>query len=404
MLIFRIAASLVGLCLAWIVVQSGFGLALAASNPELARRIDPDNPAAASVLGDRAMLVAGKAPDHKAIVGFSRTAVAREPFDPSAIRNLGFVADLEGRATAERLLRLAGRISLRDYLTHAWLLDRDLAQGRYDESTREVDILMRQRVEGWQLVVPQVTYSLPDRRFREALVRLLARKPFWRGDFLLLVGMHDGASDTSYATLEALRRTSAAPTTAELQPFFNAMSRQLPDAELYRRWLALLPRGPLKPADALLRDGSFEGLDAPTPYNWLMMSGSGTYTDLTPNPAGTGHVLYASFEGDTATQFAKQSLRLQPGNYRLSGLVRVVDDMPAGQFQWWLTCRTKDAPAGEGTHIPLAPVANRWAKFAGTFKISDACPEQQIWLSGSAGEGLNPLSIWVDALSITPIG
>src|SRR4051794_38985336 len=112
MLIFRIAASLAGLCLTWIVVQSGFGMAVAAANPELAERIDPDNPVAASVLADRAMLVVGKAPDHRAIIGFSRTAVAREPFDSSAIRNLGFVADLEGRPTAERLLRLAGRISL----------------------------------------------------------------------------------------------------------------------------------------------------------------------------------------------------------------------------------------------------------------------------------------------------
>ena len=402
MLIFRIAAGLAGLCLAWIVVQSGLGLALAASNPELARRIDPDNPVAASVLGDRAMLVAGKVPDHKAIVAFSRTAVAREPFDPSAIRNLGFVADLEGRPTAERLLRLAGRISLRDYLTHAWLLDRDLAQGRYDESTREVDILMRQRVEGWQLVIPQVTYSLPDRRFREALVLLLARRPFWRGDFLLAMGLHDGASDASYATLEALRRTGAPPTTAELQPFFNAMTAALTGPELYRRWLALLPGGSLKPADALLRDGSFEGLDAPIPYNWRLTSGSGIYSEFSVNPAGAGHVLYASFEGDAATQFARQNLRLQPGNYRLSGLVRAQDEVPAGRFQWSLTCTTKDAPAGEGTQIPLAPLADRWAKFAATFKISAACPEQQISLSGNPGEGINPLAIWVDSLSITP--
>ena len=404
MLIFRIVTSLAGLCLAWIVVQSGFGLALAAADPELVRRIDPDNPLAASVLGDRAMLVAGKSPDHKAVVGFSRAAVAREPFDSSAIRNIGFVADLEGRATAERLLRLAGRISLRDYLTHAWLLDRDLAEGRYDESTREVDILMRQRVEGWPLVIPQITYSLPDRRFREALVRLLAHKPFWRGDFLLAMGMSDGASDASYATLEALRRTAAAPTTAELQPFFNAMSVTLTGPELYRRWLALLPGGPLKPTDTLLRDGSFEGLDAPIPYNWRLTSGSGIYSEFSVNPAGTGHVLYASFEGDAAAQFARQSLRLPPGTYRLSGLVRAEDDVPAGRFQWSLTCTTKDAPAGEGAQITLAPVANRWAKFAATFRISSACPEQQISLSGTPGEGLNPLSIWLDSLSITPVG
>ena len=404
MLIVRIVASLAGLFLAWIVVQSGLGLALAAAKPDLARRIDPDNAVAASVLSDRAMLVAGKAPDRKAIVGLSRTAVAREPFDASAIRNLGFVADLEGHATAEPLLRLAGRVSLRDYLTHAWLLDRDLAEGRYGESAGEVDILMRQRVEGWPLVIPQVTYSLPDRRFRVALVRLLARKPFWRGDLLLAMGMQDGGSDASYATLEALHRTAAPPTTAELQPFFNTMSPQLPGAEVYRRWLALLPGGPLKPADALLRDGSFEGLDAPAPYNWRMMSGSGTYAEFSANPAGAGHVLYASYEGDAQTQFARQSLRLPPGNYRLSGLVRAQDDVPPGRFQWSLTCTTRDAPAGEGTHVPLAPVANRWAKFAATFKISSGCQEQEISLSGAPGEGLNPLSIWVDSLSITPTG
>lgn len=402
MLIIRIVTSLAGLCLAWIVVQSGLGLALGAANPELAKRIDPDNAIAASVLADRAML-AGKTPDRKAIADFSRTAVAREPFDASAIRNLGFVADLEGRATAEPLVRLAGRVSLRDYLTHAWLLDRDLAEGRYDESTREVDILMRQQVERWQLVVPQVTYSLPDRRFRVALVRLLAHKPFWRANLLLAMGLNDGASDASYATLAALHRTSAPPTTAELQSFFNAMSMKLPDAEIYRRWLALLPSGPLKPADALLRDGSFEGLDAPMPYNWRLMPGNGTYAEFSVNPAGTGHVLYASYEGDTQTQFAKQNLRLGPGNYRLSGLVRADGDVPAGRFMWSLMCTTRNAPAGEGTQIPLAPVANHWAKFAATFKISSACPEQQISLNGAPGEGLNPLSIWTDALSITPI-
>lgn len=402
MLIVRLLTSLVGLFLAWVVVQSGFGLALGRTDPQLARRIDPKGALAMSTLGERAMLVPPKTLDRKAVADFSRAAVTRAPFDAIAIRNLGFIAELDGRADAESLLRLSGRVSLRDYLTHAWLMNRDLDEGRYDDATRELDILMR--TDSWRLALPQVIYSLPDRRFQSAIVRLLARKPFWRGDFMLAIGPSEGGSDDSYAILVGLRRTAAPPTTAELQPFFDAMTSKLTGAELYRRWVALLPGGSLKPGDTLLRDGSFEGLDAPTPYNWRLTPGNGIYSEISANPAGSGHVLYTSFEGDTATQFARQALRLPPGKYRLSGLVRAESDVPQGMFLWSLACTTRDAPAGDGAQIPLSPVANRWVKFAATFQISSTCPEQQIALSGNPGEGLNPLSIWSDALTITPIG
>jgi hypothetical protein len=400
MLIVRLLTSLAGLFLSWIVVQNGLGLALGSTDPELARRLDPRGALAASTLSDRSMLVPPQTLDRKAVVSFSHAAVIRAPLDAVAIRNLGFVADLDGRAEAERLLRLSGRVSLRDYLTHAWLLNRNLDEGRYDDAAHELDILMR--TENWRAAMPQVIYSFPDRRFRAAIVRLLARKPYWRGDFLLAIGLDDGGDDDSYALLQALRLTAAPPTTSELQPFFNAMTSKLPGAELYRRWITLLPGGPLKPGDALLRDGSFEGLDAPMPYNWRMTPGSGTYSEISANPAGAGHVLYASFEGDAATQFTKQALRLPPGNYRLSGLARAQNDVPRGAFVWSLACTSKDAPPGEGTQIPLAPVTDRWTKFTATFTISAACPEQQISLNGAPEEGINPLSIWVDGLSIAP--
>ena len=129
----------------------------------------------------------------------SRAALARDPLDAAALRNLGLSLDRNGDpAGADRLLTFAGSRSQRDTPTEDWLLVRRLSQGRYDEAFRAADALLRrdigdgQRASLTRLLVAAAHYDAS----RPAVIARLAAGPWWRAAVLRELAARADPADT----------------------------------------------------------------------------------------------------------------------------------------------------------------------------------------------------------------
>ena len=393
-LIARIAVVVLAFVALVFVARTGLAFALAPSNPELAQKIDGKNAAALTALGASRMLTARNDADVAAVDRISRDALLRSPLQAVALRNVGFVMIANGRdADAARALTLAGDATLRDYLTHAWLLDRNFRENRVAASIDEADIVLRQNAASWPVIMPALGGLLADSRTIAPLARALARRPHWRGTFLASLGSAPVDKDGAYALLTRMTATGTAASTAELDNYFVSIDA-VPPATLWARWLALTPARPS--SGALLRDGGFDGLDAPGPFNWTFFARDSVYAEISDAPENKGRALYLSYDGSGSANFASQRLILRPGRYRLQGAAFADGAVAPGQIEAIVRCGPGEGPAEIG-RLPLAPATDRWSRFAFEFDISGV-------LIGNPAETLDPSTVWIDDLTLRPVG
>jgi len=382
------------------VLRTGLSLVLAPVNPVLAHRIDGGNAVALGELSEARMLGARDDADIADVARISRTALRASPLEAVALRNIGFVMAVTGREReASRLLELAGRLSLRDYLTHAWLLDYRFRNNQVHGAVDQADIVLRQRAETWPVILPALTRLLTDPRVIAPLSQALAAHPYWRGTFMQGLGGDGVDGDAAFALLRRLRAIGAPATAAEQANYFLAIAKSAPPSLVYRRWLALLPAGTLPADQALLRDGDFAGLNAPPPFNWQFYARDDVYAELSQGPDGRTKSLYVSFDGNNQSNFVTQKLMLAPGRYRLRGAAFPDGEIGPGQIAWSLRCGGLTDSA-EVVKVPVVAPRPAWTRFDAAFEISAGCPSQQLWLIGYPSEVMDPAALWIDQVSI----
>ncbi len=384
-----------------LVLQTSLALAWSRTNPLLATRISPGNGVALNWLANFRMLTAQSDADMQAVLDTAKMAAARAPLEAEAVRSAGFVIAARGdEAKADRIIGLAAKISKRDYFSHAWLLDRKFRLNRVDGAVEEADIVLRQRVSSWPVILPELARITSDHRVIEPLAQTLATKPYWRGSFLEALGTKGSDQGATYALYRRLVALKAPATTLEQQSWFYRFDGKTDALTWYQRWLSLLPK-PLPAGNSLVRDGGFEGLDAPAPFNWRFYPKDGTYAELSKNPDGPGKSLYLSFEGTRATDFAVQSLILPPGNYVLSAKVFADDSIDKGKIGLSISCGTFVARERLGK-LDFAPVSGRWTTQKLVVTVPAGCASPQLWFTGEQGNALTPATLWVDDVTIRP--
>lgn len=402
----RVATIAVALGAGFQTVRSGLGYLLSTpATVETALAIDPGNSWVMSMAADERLKTVQMGTDATALAAFSRTILRRSPYEVVALRDIGIIAAAnDDERGADRLLSLAGRLSLRDYLTHAWLLDYHFRSGALTAAVREADIVLRQRPDNWDIVMPALIALTRDARVIEPLAATLATRPPWRSDFLTRLGIANPSPANIFALLNRLKALGTPPSKAELDSYFLKASETLPPRELYRQWLALLPSRVASERVALLRDGDFTGLEMPPPFGWRYFPADGIYAERGDSgPAGMGNALYAAYSGETETVFATQQLVLAAGRYRFGGRGYSESALDAGTFAWVLVCRTP------GREAPLARIAlnltpNKLTGYATDFVVPDGCESQEISLIGaSTGAAYDSPAIHVDGLRIDPL-
>ncbi len=398
----RIVVLGVALVGGFFTLRSGLAFLLATpATAKLAIRIDPTNTNALSVdANERLKTVELGAPAAK-LAADSKRILEHSPYEVVALRDIGIIAasnDDEKRAA--KLLEIAARLSLRDYLTHAWLLAYRFRTNEVAPAVKEADILLRQDDKNWPVILPALITLTRDPRVIDPLARTLATDPYWRGTFLTRLGSDNPHPDATFTLLTRLKAIGSAASKEELDPYFIKSADRLSPTELFAQWVALLPPGAEAAGKGLLREGDFEGLDASPPFGWRLYPADGVYAERGKGPAGMGSALYVSYSGERETIFANQELVLAPGRYRFSGRAYAEDAIDAGIIHWSIVCMTKGASGLLGT-VPVNPQPGQLGSYSVEFDVPARCDQQQIALSGAARDTtFDTISLYVDGLDI----
>jgi hypothetical protein len=381
------------------------GLAFLLATPEtaqLALRIDPTNTNALSMdANERLKTVELGAPAAK-LAADSKRILEHSPYEVVALRNIGIIAaSNDNEKGAAKLLDIAARLTLRDYLTHAWLLDYRFRTNAVAPAVTEADILLRQDDQNWPVILPALITLTRDPRIIDPLARVLATDPYWRGTFLTRLGSDNPYPDATLALLIRLKAIGSPASKEELDPYFIKMADRLSPAQLFAQWVALLPPSAQSASKGLLREGDFAGLDASPPFGWRLYPADGVYAERSTGPAGMGSALYVSYSGERETVFANQELVLPPGHFRFAGRVYAEDAIDAGVFRWSIVCMTKGATGVLGT-APVNPSPGQLSRYAVEFDVPRGCDQQQLALTGTARDTtFDTLALYVDGLDIT---
>lgn len=144
-----------------------------------------------------------------------KAALRLDPLDASAIRNLGFVAELgRDRERARKLINLAERVSRRDAATQIWLIEDAARNGDVARTLRHYDIALKTSLEVQPLLFGTLANALSEPQVARALVPLIRPRPSWLYAFVAQT-IESGANLTRLQRV--IQLAGGLPDTAEFQ-------------------------------------------------------------------------------------------------------------------------------------------------------------------------------------------
>lgn len=397
----QIALVIGALLLGYVTLTTGLANVLARVNPQLASQLDSGNAEALGQNAYRRMIAAANQNDVRAVDALSRQALAHSPMQVGALRNLGFLAEVDKKpAQAKALMVTAANISRRDALTQAWLFTYYKNAGQVAKAIEAADIAMRMSRSYRDLMVGELLKISDNERFVEPMAKALVARPEWRLKFMQQLSDANADPRNTYKVLSLLKARDSAPSTDELTSYFSRFDGSENPARLWAEWQSLAPSPEAR--KGLIRDGGFEGLDAPLPYNWTLFVSPGVYAEREACPDGCpGKVLYLSYDGNIRATFAKQMLALTPGRYRLTFRVYSEGDDVSPMTASILCGGGKSASTVASA--AFAAKEGKWVTNRLEFDVPRNCRGQQLYLTGSRTISSDTMSAWLDSFTLDRI-
>ena len=316
----------------------------------------------------------------------SRAAVARDPLDPAALRNLGLALDLSGdEPGAERMIAMASERTRRDTPTAAWLMVRRLSQSRYGEAFAAADALLRRNVDDrarerlFKLLIAAAHHDAS----RPALIARLADAPWWRLAYMRELAASADTADTRLV-LAGLARTGNAPAPNELDAYLTRLMADKSYAAAARDWRAL--SHPRRDPDAV------GDLAAPPPFGWSPVFGEGASSTVEDG------ALRVDYDGYGAAKLPTRLIALPPGRYVLTWRERVTgDDVRAIA----VTVVCGEAGAALATAAPLASGAAPRARTLGFEVPATGCEGQSLAITALPRDRRATVTAWFDRWGLT---
>lgn len=317
----------------------------------------------------------GEPKDAQALRLVARETLRERPIDGGAFRLLGMVAGLESDSErAVDLYRTAARLSPRDDIAQAMLIDASFAQGQVGEGMHHLDALLRIAPH---LRAPMLAALLPhtdNSELLEAMVGALAADPPWRGAFARVLRDADPAQAEAFLA-EIAEATPLAP--AELAVRVEALTALGEPARAREVWLQSLPQTD-RGLDGWPFDGGFEGMDQTGGFGWIWSDEPGvTISTDAVDPAQGQQSLQADFSGRVVRFVGpRQRLVLPPGTYEISSSV---DDRTGSsrRFAWFVQCT--QGPNLVELDLPPAS-SSQWQTARASFDVPPDCQGQQLTL------------------------
>jgi hypothetical protein len=397
----RIGSVAAGAIAAAIAVHSSVGFAISPLNPVLAGTVAPGHAATLSNLTQFSFLTARSRDQLPEVERLARNTITVAPLDHAAARTVAALDVIGQRhARSQQLFTLVGANTLRDAITHAWLLNYAYRERKFDMVVREADIALRLDAKLQPAAFAALNQLVADGRVIPALARTLEGSPPWRTAYLLAMGQQRGARDNQLRLLRALRRGSTPPTAEELRTFLLVDSTRVDAGQLARVYAELSPVR-FGQDETRIRNGNFEGNRNHGPFGWVYYSGDLGFAEVTASPDGRGKAMYAEFEGRQNATVATQYLTLAPGAYTLNLRSYGLSEL-TGQTRLQLSCQTSPTSRRLQATMPIRGGIGSWQAQRWRFNVPRGCAGPIIDLAWQPQTVSSPEQLYIDDIVIRP--
>ncbi len=319
-------------------------------------------------------------------VARAAAAIAADPLNPAALRNLGLARAVAGnRAGARQLLDFAATRSRRDSPTERWLMADGVARGRFDEAFRAADALLRRDIDDRERerLFGLLTAAARHDASRPALVARLADNPWWR---LAYMRKLDALADPRDAgAVFAALSTSAWPATPlELSPLLERLVALKQYRLAAQDWLQFAkPRhDPGDPSD----------LAAPAPFGWSEAEGAGGSSAIEDG------ALRVDYDGYGPARLPRRLLALPAGRFTLSWRERVESEH---RPRLGVSLRCADTPDALAMH--RASPGDAWRSVRLEVEVpASGCDGQWLAVDADPADRRDPATVWFAGWRVSP--
>ena len=414
----------------WAILTSSLPYALAPAQPDLALKLNPNNPVALITKAEslRKKLVGLAATvEHKHSADYERRSASSDQeliADRDALRDeirelaLRVIATDPLNARAFRLLaetsndtdqvrvlmQKALQRSRRETVAAFWLLHDSFTRRNYKPALDYGDIVLRTRSKLRVRVFDYFAVIAEEANGRELLIEQLVNEPGWRTDFFQALPGKTKNPETPLVLMTALQELGKPATQKELEPYLNFLISKGSMELAYNTWLQFLPKADVENI-GLLTNASFEREPSGLPFDWRLGKGKNALAEIIPSGQdGPHHALHITFT-DGRVQFPEisQGIVLKPGRYRFEGRLRGTIDGKRG-LRWRLRCFSGSKRVLSETEM-LIGQWQHWRLFRLDAEVPDLedCRGQELLLlhdSRSASEQLLSGEVWFSNLRL----
>ena len=211
----------------WRIIADTAGSNAAATDPETALAWMPSEANALDELAFREFTKSGG--DLDTARGLAERALRSNPLDARALSVLGLIAERQGdQARADILMRLSAARTWRDTTTQAWLVNRDIQRGEFEQALSHIDALLRVNPEVIEQTFPVLSAFTIDKRTFDVLASFLAAAPPWRAVFLNVLSTRLSDAGRLVQLYAVLKDSQHPPDSDELGPYLDRLIRDGP--------------------------------------------------------------------------------------------------------------------------------------------------------------------------------
>ncbi len=331
--------------------------------------------------------------------------IANDPLNASAFRLLAETTDNLERSRS--LMREAVRRSRREAAAVLWLLNDSYYRKDFAAVIENAGVLLQSKPPIANYIMNYLANICRDPDGRSLLAQRLAEEPSWRAQFLGSLWETMNRDPAASALIAELKKTKRPAAAGELVPYINQLAWNNGADAAYNLWLQQLPADRLDKLDFLTNPGfEKETSGWSTVFDWGILPGVNAAAEFVPSgQAGGQRLLHVSSGGRVEFPVVRQLLVLPPGHYRLEGKVRGSVIGRRG-LRWQLTCMAADTVLGE-TDM-LMGQSEEWRAFALEAQVpqSKDCIGQVLRLfhdSRSASEEYLTGEVWFGGLHLERI-
>lgn len=367
-------------------------------NPDLALRLVPDHPLALSLKADVQFMESQQPASLNTVETMAKHSLKGQLLNPVAVRLLGYVADSRGdRQKARALLRLAHKISRRDFGTQLWLIEDAVARGDKRQALYHYDIAMRTTPPSHQILFPTLIGALDDPEVRVGLSTYVRQAPDWLPGFL-----NEAINTSENPANVADLLVKAGPLPPEYTGLSNNLLLRLSDrSEFYafRQYYLSLPGSTVATLRSSALNKSTVNLRYPA-AGWQLF-GNPALGGAFSSADKAGRHRFSVFAGSGERgELLRKYTSLRPGAYRFSASYKGEAGSADASIRWEMACMS--AEENRVTWFSTTPVSEGQFRTIQAFSISADCPNQMLRFLVAGGSSQIGAEFLLSSVNITP--